>query len=121
MAHDFAKLGAQVILSARRVEQLESVKASVIEAAPAYTPAPYVLPLDVTDLEAQKVAVKEVEAKFGNIDIMVLNAGQSQRILAMDLPFEKFQQLMHLNVDSVVHMSQLVVPSMIERKSGQVC
>lgn len=119
LAKDFSRQGAQVILSARRVEQLNIVKAAIQEEYVGVL-EPFVLPLDVTDLDAQSVAVQTVIDRFGKIDIMVLNAGQSQRLLASDMPFNKFQELMHLNFASVVHMSQLVLPFMKERKQGQV-
>jgi NADP-dependent 3-hydroxy acid dehydrogenase YdfG len=119
MAKDFSRHGAQVILSARRVEQLEIVKKEIL-AEEIDAPEPYLLPLDVTDLDAQSVAVENVLATFGHLDIMVLNAGQSQRLLAADMPFKKFQELMHLNFGSVVHLAQLVLPSMKNRKQGHV-
>jgi len=119
MAKDFGRHGAQVILSARRVEQLEAVKRDILATA-SDVPEPFVLALDVTDLEAQYTAVKSVIERFGNIDIMVLNAGQSQRLLAEDLQFDRFQDLMHLNFASVVHLSQLVLPYMKEETQGQV-
>lgn len=87
LAYDFAQSGAQVIVSARRVEMLQELAANIHEKHPS-APAVHVLPLDVTDYTAHAAAVEAVIAKFSRLDMVVLNAGQSQRNLAADAPFE---------------------------------
>ena len=81
LAADFAKSGAQVVISARRHDRLVEVanKCSQDGGIP-----PMILPMDVTDLKSHEQAVKTVIDKFGKIDVLVLNAGRSQRNLAID-------------------------------------
>jgi NADP-dependent 3-hydroxy acid dehydrogenase YdfG len=73
LAKDLCRQGARVVLSARRVEQLNAVSRSC--AGSAYEP--FVLPLDVTDFDAQKTAFDTILKKFGRIDSLVLNAGMN--------------------------------------------
>lgn len=116
LAEDMVRAGAKVIISARRVAQLEQVAdkcASIGE-------RPMILPLDVTDYEAQQVAYDQVIEKFGHIDSLVLNAGASQRNLAVDTPFEVTENLVKLNFLSFVAFTKLALPGMIKRKSGQL-
>jgi dehydrogenase/reductase SDR family member 7B len=81
---------------------------------------PFVLPLDMIDLASHKAAHDAIIEKYGKIDIVVLNAGRSQRNAAMDTKFEDTTGLMELNFESCVHLAQIVLPQMIASGSGQV-
>jgi dehydrogenase/reductase SDR family protein 7 len=81
---------------------------------------PFVLPLDVLDFEAQSTAYKIIIQKFGHIDILILNAGRSQRALYEDFPIDKTKEIFDLNVMSVINLAQIVLPSMVTSNSGQV-
>lgn len=61
MALDLTKSGAQVIISARRESQLEEVA----NACEKVGIRPFVVPLDVTNFEAQKVAYDQIMERFG--------------------------------------------------------
>jgi NADP-dependent 3-hydroxy acid dehydrogenase YdfG len=114
LARDLARSGAQVVISARRAEELQRVAESC-----AGERRPYVLPLDVTDYEAQKEALAEILAKFGRIDSVVLNAGRSQRATAADTAIEDTKSLFDLNFFSVIHLTKLVLPHFLAQKGGQ--
>jgi len=116
LAQDMVKAGAKVIISARRVAQLEAVA----DECASYGEKPFILPLDVTDYDAQVEAFNTIIEKFGHIDSLVLNAGMSQRIPAMMTDLEVTESLMKLNFMSFVSLAKIVVPSMLERKQGQL-
>jgi short-subunit dehydrogenase len=121
LALDYCRDGAQVIISARRVQQLEEVSSACENSnGGSTTLKPLVLPLDVTNYEEHQPAFDQVLAKFGKIDILVLNAGISQRNLAIDTPFSVTEQIMKVNFFSLVHLNKIVLPSMLQRKSGKV-
>ena len=67
----FAKEGAKVVISARRVEQLEAV-AEKIKAAGGEALA---VPCDISKKEQCKEVVKKAVEAFGTVDILVNNAG----------------------------------------------
>lgn len=115
LAQELTKQGAQVIISARRVDKLEEVAKSTQG-----NHAPYVLPLDVLDYDQHEKAYKEIIAKFGKIDTVVLNAGRSQRNTANETPFEVTRSILELNFLSVVHLTKIVLPGLLAQKSGNI-
>ena len=57
---------------------------------------------------------------FGPIDVLVNNAGRSQRATAFDTSMEEVRGLMELNFMVPVALTKLAAPGMVERGSGQV-
>lgn len=114
LARDLAREGAQVVVSSRRAHELEQVADSCEGLRP------LVVPLDVTDYSAQKVAYESIVAKFGRVDILVLNAGRTQRAFAENFALASTKELFELNFFAVINLAKMVVPDMIRRKDGQI-
>jgi short-subunit dehydrogenase len=114
-ALELARLGAKVIISARRVEKLYS-----ISNASQGVHEMFVLPLDMIDLDSHQSAYEAIITKYGRLDILILNAGQSQRNSALDTPFEDTRSLMELNFFSCVHLTKVAVPGMVASGGGKV-
>eukprot|EP01041_Mallomonas_annulata_P003408 gene3408-6768_t len=115
LAQVMTQAGARVIISARRHDRLMEVAANCTGKF-----RPEILSLDVTNSDAQKAAYESVVEKYGHIDILVLNAGRTQRALAVDFPLSSTREIMELNFISFVDLSLQVLPSMISRKSGHI-
>lgn len=109
------ELGARVIMSARTDSKLQDVAKKCIGKH-----KPHLITLDVTDYDATLQAHKKVSELFGGLDMVVLNAGRSQRMSAMDMPFNETVALMETNFFSAVYLAKLVLPDMIKRKSGKI-
>lgn len=77
IAQTLAAAGAKVVLGARRIEELETVK-NTIEAEVG-SDTVMVCKVDVTKRDEVKALVAAAEAGFGPIDIMVNNAGEHER------------------------------------------
>ncbi|HLK96427.1 MAG TPA: SDR family NAD(P)-dependent oxidoreductase, partial [Hymenobacter sp.] len=75
LALAFARQGARLVVSARNAAALERVRAAC---APAEV---LVVPLDLADMASHAAAVERVLAHFGRLDVLVNNAGLSQRSL----------------------------------------
>jgi short-subunit dehydrogenase len=73
MARQFADLGYDLGLCARRVERLEALKAEIAEAHPDCRVE--LKALDVNDDEAVFRVFKEIAAEFGTLDRVIINAG----------------------------------------------
>lgn len=114
MAMAFANEGAKLVLTARREEELQRVK--IKTGLP--DAAVLVLPMDVTQFEKAKPAAEQVISYFGRIDIMVHNAGVSQRSYIKDTDLEVYQMLMNVNFYSTVAITKAILPYMIQQKSG---
>lgn len=111
LAVAFSREGAQLVLSARRAEELERVRASC-ERPERHT----VLPLDLTDDEAIARAVE----RAGRVDVLVHSGGVSQRSLAMQTDLAVERAIMDLNFFGTVALTKAVLPSMIARQSGHI-
>src|SRR5499433_509580 len=115
MAHAFHQAGAKLILSARREDELKRVQAQC-----GGEPDTRILPLDVSKTEDLRAKPREALAVFGGIDILVLNAGISQRSLARDTDESVYRRLMEVNFFGPEALTRAVLPSMLERKSGHI-
>lgn len=104
-----------LILSGRRVSELERVashihKARVIKA-----------PFDITDRSAVQQNVQDVLALTGGkLDILINNAGLSQRALALESKIEVDETLMQVNFISQVFLTKLLLPALLKSNSGQI-
>lgn len=115
LAYGFAAEGANLIISARRTAELERVKAGCRGA-----PEVLIVPFDMVDENGRARAVEAVLAHFGYIDIMVQNAGVSQRALAKDTSLAVDRTIMELDYFSVIALTKMILPSMIVRQAGHI-
>ena len=113
LAHRFAAAGWALILSGRRIEALQAVADAC--GAPAL-----VLPFEASDYDALPRVVAEAIAWRGQIDVLVNNAGISQRSLALDTGFDVYRSLMEIDFFAPLRLTQLVLPHMVERRSGRL-
>lgn len=115
-AYEAAKKGARLVLSARRLEELDRVK----QKTGLSDQDILVLPINMENQEEIEPAVKKVMDKFGRIDILFNNAGASQRSTVLDTDYAVFERLMNLNFLSVVALTKAVLPIMVNQKSGHL-
>ena len=113
-ASTLARAGAQVVLTARRVDRLKEVRAE-IEAAGG---AAHVLALDVTDYASIKAAVAHAETEAGPIDILVNNSGVSTTQRLLDVTPEDYAYVMDTNLRGAFFVAQEVAKRMITRAKG---
>ncbi|WVM91503.1 SDR family NAD(P)-dependent oxidoreductase [Halopseudomonas pachastrellae] len=56
----------------------------------------------------------------GRIDLLINNAGVSQRSLALDTSFDVYRQLIDIDYLAPVALTQLLLPRLVEQGSGQL-
>ena len=78
------------------------------------------LPLDVTDEGSMTAAVREVEGRFGRIDVLVNNAGYSQSGAVESVPLGRVRAQFETNVFGLLRLTQLVLPGMRRRGRGRI-
>jgi short-subunit dehydrogenase len=116
LAKAFAAEGAKLVLSARRVEELERVKATLkLKDADVL-----VLPFDLADTAAVDELSKKVIATFGRIDFLVANGGISQRSYTKDTPIAIDRKIMEVNFFGTIAITKSVLPYMLKQQSGQI-
>lgn len=108
--------GAKVIISSRREKTLEQVKANCKGAGAGI----HILPLDLSDNDGIPAKAEEALSIYGHIDYLFNNGGISQRSYAVNTRMEVVRKVMEVNFFGTVALTKAVLPSMIERKQGNI-
>ena len=115
LVYALAKQDCKIILSARRMDQLERVKGNCPAAV---QPNVRILPLDLSKPETLKLSTQAAIQFFGHVDILINNGGISQRSLAKDTVLEVDRELMEVDYFGTVAISKFLLPHFLERKAG---
>ncbi|GAB4266736.1 MAG: beta-ketoacyl-ACP reductase [Deferrisomatales bacterium] len=75
---------------------------------------------NVRDYESCKACVAYVEEKLGPIDILVNNAGVTRDAMFKRMTLEQWSDVISANLNSLFHMTSLVINGMMERGHGRV-
>ena len=115
----FAKVlsaaGAGVVLAARRIERLKTLRAEL----EALGGDARVVGLDVTDPVSIRAAVAHAETEMGAIDILVNNSGVSVTRKLTDVSPDEFDFVMDTNARGAFFVAQEVAKRMIARSKGE--
>ncbi|HVT37204.1 MAG TPA: SDR family NAD(P)-dependent oxidoreductase, partial [Nevskiaceae bacterium] len=112
LAYGAAERGARIVLTSRRQAELERVRNACADPARVG-----VLPADLTAFDAKELAQKAA-GFFGPVDVLVNNAGWSQRSLARDTDMAVYRRLMELDFFAPVALTQAVLPGMLASEHG---
>ena len=107
-------MNARLILSARRVSELERVKENCAQNSDVS-----ILPLDLAEADSLESKTREAEGIFGHIDILINNGGISQRDKVINTSMEVDRRIMEVDYFGSIALSKYVLPEMVKRKSGQ--
>ena len=133
LALALAAQNARLILSARNEEKLDAVRQKCLsvysqqaqslqdqssseEAADRIL----VLPLDVTDQTSLAAKTEQAKAFTGRLDLLINNAGISQRSTCVNTTMETYRTLFEVDVFGQIALTKLVLPIMIEQSSGHI-
>ncbi|MDP5065261.1 MAG: SDR family NAD(P)-dependent oxidoreductase, partial [Haliea sp.] len=105
----YADAGADVVISARTLSELESVA----EQVRARGRKVRVVTCDVTDAAQRAALVEQAMAEFGRLDILVNNAGGWGPKPALETTDDEFDACFHFNVTSAFSLSRLCAPHMV--------
>lgn len=111
-----AKEGAKLVLTARNEEKLIALKDKCSE----FSEHSMVLPMDLFQLETIPVAVEKVMSQYGRIDMLINNAGISQRALTREADLSIDRKVMELNFFSPVALTKAILPQMLKQQSGHI-
>lgn len=115
LAYAFAKEGAQLILSARNETELERVRANCQEAI-----SVEVLHLDIGDHDSVFEKAENLLSRIDAVDILINNAGLSQRSLAVETDLSVTKRLIDVDLTGTIAVTKSVLEPMIKQKSGQI-
>ena len=78
------------------------------------------VPCDVTDFDACKACVAQVEKEVGPVDVLVNNAGITRDMTFKKMTKADWDAVLHTNLDSIFNMTKQVMDGMVARKWGRV-
>jgi len=114
LVEPLVQAGAKVVVTARRAEPLEALAQRFGAEHVAAVPGDLMATAELDALHARACQA------FGPIDVLVNNAGRSQRATALDTSMDEVRSLMELNFFVPVALTKAVVPGMVERGRGRV-
>lgn len=118
LAIEFAEAGAKLILSARRKDALNAVKDKCNAAA--NSDVCLVLPLDVTDEVSLPDKVQAAHNWGGQIDMLINNAGISQRSSCARTEMSTYRTIFEVDVFGQIALTKAILPIMIDQGSGHL-
>ena len=113
LAEQVLARGERVVLTARNPGQVQDIAAKYPDHALA-------LALDVTNEQAIRKAVADAEARFGQIDVLVNNAGYGYFSAIEDGEDAEIRRQFETNVFGLISLTRHVLPGMRERRSGRI-
>jgi short-subunit dehydrogenase len=117
LAWEFARLGADVVLSSRNIEKLEQLAKGISEKCKVKADA---IPLDLGDNSSVLKAVETFKKRHPRIDILVNNAGISQRSLVIETPVEIDRKVFEINFFGTITLTKGILAMMIEAGGGHI-
>lgn len=116
IAKTFAKQGGTVIIADMNTEGVKNTVAEIeSEGGKAFG-----IELNVTDKESVDNMVKTVMDKYGRIDVLVNNAGISQKVTVEDMTLDDMKRIFNVNMFGLFLCTQACMKPMREAKYGRI-
>ncbi len=116
LAYQLAELGAWLVLTARNEEALHGIAKHCLQ----HTTHCIVLPADLADSSQAAAVAKSAIELFGRIDVLILNAGVTQRSLATQTEMEVYRRLMEINFFAPVGITKQILPKLAEQNASNI-
>lgn len=117
LAYHCAEAGDEIILVARRHEKLEVIKADITEK---YSVNVHVIVSDLTKPGAVGTLLHDIENLGLTIDILINNAGFGGYGFFHEGEWDKFRDMINLNITALTELTYHLLPPMIARSSGRI-
>ncbi len=117
-AEIFAKNGIDIIVTARRIDKLIEMKNNLEQK---YRIKVLPLQLDVRDKKAVKDYISHLPKEWGNIEILINNAGLSRGLdKIQDGNIEDWEEMIDTNIKGLLYVTKAILPTMIKRNIGTI-
>ncbi|SHJ69052.1 SDR family oxidoreductase [Pseudozobellia thermophila] len=113
LAYALSEKECRLVISARNEDALNRVKARCSNPSDVR-----VLPLDLGDFDSMAAKARTAAGFFGGIDLLINNAGISQRSLIVETDFEVFRKLIDINYLGTLVLTKAVLPYFIQQQKG---
>jgi NADP-dependent 3-hydroxy acid dehydrogenase YdfG len=116
VALGLARAGVRVALAARREDRLQALARRITEAGG----QAQVIVADFSDEEEAQRAVREAEAAFGQLDILINNAGVMYLEPVASADLARWRSMIELNLLGLIAATQAALPGMTARRDGHI-
>jgi len=117
-AMEFAKLGARVLLCARRLDKLKAMEPELLKAGAAQV---FSFELDVRDRDEVEGTINTLPDAWRDIDVLVNNAGLSRGLVKLyEDDVDDWEEMIDTNIKGLLYVTRAVVPRMVKRNHGHV-
>lgn len=116
MARGFAKQGANLVITARRLERLEALAEELRKEDVKVLP----LRCDVTKPEIVNEVAQKVEDEFGKVDVLVNVAGSAKNNGVLNMTDEEWRFTMNTDLDSVFYVTRAFANIMKKNNYGRI-
>jgi short-subunit dehydrogenase len=113
LANEWLARGGSCILSGRNVAALDAVAANAPDRC-------HILPFESTDFAAIPTLIEKAVGFTGNVDVLVNNAGISQRSLAVDTDLSVYRRIVDVDLLAPIALTQALLSHLTARGSGGV-
>ncbi len=116
LAKEFANKGSKVVLAARNFDKLKKIEKEIISK----NQIAFAVKTDVSiESDAENLIKKTIE-KFGEIHILINNAGISMRAMFNDLDLNVIRKVMNINFWGTVYCTKYALPYILKNKGSVV-
>ncbi|WP_300674719.1 SDR family oxidoreductase [Soonwooa sp.] len=116
-AYELAKKGVNLVLTARSQNKLEEIKNDLKSK---YQIEVTYLVADLSDPNASQAIYDQLSELHINIDLLINNAGIGKWSNFLDQSIKTYEEMIQLNISSLVKLCQLFIPNMLKNKNGGI-
>ena len=116
MAKGYAKQGADLVITARRIERLEKLAEEIRQMGVKCLP----IKCDVTNVEDVNNAAKKAEEEFGKVDVLVNCAGSTKNNGVLNMTDEEWQFTIDTDLTSVFYVTRAFANIMKKNNYGRI-
>ena len=116
-AHNLAKRGADLILTARSEDKLHQIAEELAET---HTIQVDVFPGDLSRPDIPQQLWEQVRSASLSVDVLINNAGFGKCGPFLEYDYQSYQDMLNLNIKALVGLTHLFLPSMLEKGDGGI-
>ena len=114
-AVEAARSGANVVITSRRESELQRVKDEIS----AFGRCEYIV-ADGSDISSAAAVINFAKEKFGQVDILVCNAGMALRDATLDMTEEQWNRVMNVNLTYPMFLAQEAIKDFLTHNGGKI-